>query len=99
MLKQRLIVSLGLLPLFIAIVWFGEPWFTILIAGWGLIAAYEFFTLVKNTRILPLILFGLLWIFLFIVSPYFKQDIMLPLLLTSAVIIPLILLLSRHNKE
>jgi phosphatidate cytidylyltransferase len=99
MMKQRLIVSFGLLPAFIIIVWFGEPWFTILIALWGLIAAYEFFTLVKNIKVSPLTYFGLLWTLLFIISPYFKYDITLPSLLTSAVIFPLLLLLIRRNKE
>jgi len=99
MLKQRFIVSLSLLPVFIAIVWFGEPWFTIMVAGWGLIAAYEFYKLVKNIKILPLTCFGLLWILLFIIHPYFKYNIILPLLLTSAIIFPVILLLGRRNKE
>ncbi len=46
MLKKRLITALWGIPLLVAIVWFGEPGFTILVAVWGILAAFEFYRLV-----------------------------------------------------
>ena len=99
MLKKRIITALGSIPLLIAVIWFGEPWFTILVAIWGLLAAFEFYRLVAASKVSPLTYFGLIWTLLFILSPHFNYDILLPLLLTSAVIPSLIWLLLRRQKE
>ena len=99
MLKHRLIVSLAGLPLFVAIVWFGEPWFTIMIAGWGVVSAFEFYKLVNHSNNMPFTSFGLIWTLLLIINPYFGNQFVLPLLLTTAVIFPLILMLLRKNKQ
>ena len=99
MLKKRLIVGLSGCVLVTAIVWFGQPFFTILLTIWGLVAAYEFFHLVKKENIPVLTIFGLIWTLLFILIPYYKYEFTVPSLLTSAIVIPLILLLFRRNKE
>ncbi len=99
MLKKRVITALWGIPLLIAIVWFGEPWFTILVAIWGLLAVSEFYKMVAASKALPLTYFGLIWTLLFILSPHFDYDTLTPLLLTSAVILPLIWLLVRPQKE
>jgi len=99
MLKKRIITALIGLPLLIAVVWFGEPWFTILVAIWGLLAASEFYRMVSTAKVLPLTYFGLIWALLFILGPHVDYDLTTPLLLTSAVILPLIWLLLRRQKE
>jgi len=99
MLKKRIITALWGIPLLIAIVWFGEPWFTILVATWGLLAVFEFYRMVTASKVTPLTYFGLIWTLLFILSPHFDYDFLIPLLLTSAVILPLIYLLLRPRKE
>jgi len=102
MLKKRVITALWGIPLLIATVWFDRPfpWFTIIVAIWGLLAVYEFYRLV-NTHKMPLLTcLGLIWTLLFIISPHFKHDFFtLPLLLTSAVVLSLIGLVLRHRKE
>jgi len=98
MLKKRVITALCGLPLLIAIIWFGEPWFTTLVAIWGLLAVFEFYRLV-SAKVPPLTYFGLVWTLLFILSPHFDYGIDVPLLLASAVILSLIWLLFRPNKE
>ena len=72
MLRNRIITSVWGIVLLMAAVWFEQPlpWFTVLIALWGLAAAYEFFHLVKYAVTLPLAVFGLVWVLLFILSPY-----------------------------
>jgi len=109
MLKKRLITALVGLPLLIVVVWFGEPWFSILVAIWGLLAASEFYRMVSATKAPPLTYFGLVWTLFFILSrnpdllsflePHFNLNLLTPILLTSAVILPLIWLLLRRQKE
>ncbi|MFC1950252.1 phosphatidate cytidylyltransferase [Chloroflexota bacterium] len=99
MLKKRVITVLCGIPFLIAIIWFGEPWFTILVAVWGLLAVYEFYRMVAASKVSPLTCFGLIWTLLFILSPHFDYNILTPLLLTSAVVVSLIWLLVRRQKE
>ncbi len=110
MLKKRVITALGGIPLLIAIIWFGgELGFTILVAIWGLLAAFEFYRMVAASKVSPLTYFGLVWTLFFILSrdsnllsllePHFNLNLLTPLLLTSAVILSLIWLLLRQQKE
>jgi len=109
MLKKRVITALCGIPLLIAVIWFGEPWFTILVAIWGLLAVFEFYRMVAASKVSPLTYFGLIWTLLFILSPnsellcilkpHFNLELLTPLLLTSAVILSLICLLLRRQKE
>jgi len=102
--KKRVITALWGLPLLIAAVWFDKPlpWFTILVAIWGLLAVFEFYRMVVTSKIALLTYFGLVWTLLFILSPHFQNDFPVPLvslLLSSAVVISLILLLLCRQKE
>jgi len=99
MLKQRIITALIGIPLLIAVIWFGEPWFTVLVAIWGVLAAFEFYRLVAASKVSPLTYFGLVWTLLFILSSHFDYEIVTPILLTSAVVLSLIWLLLRPQKE
>jgi phosphatidate cytidylyltransferase len=101
MLKKRVITALWGLPLLIIAVWFDEPlpWFTILVAIWGLLAVFEFYRLVAVSDVWSLTAFGLLWTLLFILSPHFDYDFTVPLLLTSAIVLSLVWLVLRPQKE
>ncbi|MFC2060441.1 phosphatidate cytidylyltransferase [Chloroflexota bacterium] len=99
MLKKRIITALWGIPLLIAGIWFGEPWFTTLLAIWGILATFEFYRLVKTSKVSSPTYFGLLWTLLFILSPHFEYYISTPLLLTSAIVCSLIWLLLRQQKE
>ena len=99
MLRKRVITALVGIPLLVTIIWFGEPWFTMLVALWGLLAALEFYRMVAASKVSPLTYFGLIWTLLFILSPHFDYATLTPFLLTSAVILSLIWLLLRRQKE
>lgn len=100
MLKKRVITSLCGIPVLIATIWFDEPlpWFTILAAIWGILAAYEFYRLVTTNKAPLFTSFGLVVILLLIISrdsdlraiiePDFNINLIAPLLLIIAVIIP-----------
>jgi phosphatidate cytidylyltransferase len=105
-LRLRLLTSVVAIPVVVALIWFGSPWFTVFLAGWGMACAYEFYGIVKKARnITPLTYFGLLWVLLLIISPHFLQIPFLTsispvsLLLTTAVTFSLLILLWRKGKE
>ena len=101
MLKKRVIIAICGIPLLVVAVWFDQPlpWFTILVAIWGLLAAFEFYKMVSIAKVPPLTYFGLIWALLFILSPHFGYVTITPLLLTSAVILPLIWFIYRPQKD
>ncbi len=101
MLKKRVITALLGLPLLVAVVWFDKPlpWFTVFIAIWGLLAAYEFYRLVGVSRIYSLTVFGLLFTLLIIISPHYPSPFAAPLLVMLVVVLPLIWLVLRQRVE
>ncbi len=111
MLKKRVITALWGIPLLVATIWFDTPlpWFTILMAIWGMLAVFEFYQLVAASKSSPLAYFGLIWTLLFILSrnsdllsrlePYLDHNLLTPLLLTSAVLLPLIWLLRQAQRK
>ena len=109
MLKQRIITSVWFVSLLVTVVWFGGgPGFTALIVTFSILAALEFYRMVAAAKVPPLTYFGLTWTSLLILSrnsellstlkPYFNPSLVTPLLLTTAVVPPLIWLLSRRQK-
>jgi phosphatidate cytidylyltransferase len=110
MLKKRTITSVWYAALLVVIVWFGGgPGFTALVATLGVLAALEFYRMVASTKPPPLTYFGLTWTAFFILSrnaellsrleAHFNPDLLTPLLITSAIVLPLISLLARRQKE
>ncbi len=101
MLRKRVITALWGVPLLIVAVWFDEPlpWFTVFAAVWGLLAVLEFYRMVAVSKVLPLTCFGLVWTFLFILHPHFHYEFIVPILLTSAVVLSLILLVLSPQRE
>jgi phosphatidate cytidylyltransferase len=69
------------------------------VAIWGLLAVFEFYRLVAVSDVWSLTAFGLLWTLLFILSPHFDYDFTVPLLLTSAIVLSLVWLVLRPQKE
>jgi len=100
-LKKRFLTAVWGLILVVATVWFDVPlpWFTVLVAIWGLLAAYEFFKMAHSAKLAPLTYFGMAWILLIIIRPHLGWEFLNPLLTAGAVIFPLLWLLIRRNKE
>lgn len=101
MLRKRVITALWGIPILIAAIWFDEPlpWFTVFTAIWGLLAVLEFYKMAAVYKVIPLTCFGMIWSLLFIVHPHFDYELSVPLLLTSAVILSLILVVVVHTRE
>jgi phosphatidate cytidylyltransferase len=100
-LKKRVITALCGIILVIAAVVCDRPlpWFTVLVAIAGVAAAVEFYRMVDTSRVPPLTGFGIVWVLLFIISPHFDYSFLASLLLTSAVVLSLIWLVLRRQRE
>lgn len=98
MLRQRTITTLIIAPIVLAAMWFGAPWFTILILLFGAVGSFEFYRLcqIRLTSVLGII--GSLMTVLLIVSPHLaavsRADV-----LGVGTVISLTSLLFRRNKE
>jgi len=110
MLQKRIATSAWFATLFVTVLWFGgEAWFTALIAVFGVLAAVEFYRMRSGARLSPLAVFGIVGTALFIISRNsqvlaalesgMKPGLVTPLLLTTAVIPPLLWLLFRQQKQ
>ena len=111
MLKKRVTTALWGIPLLITVVWFEQPlpWFTILIAIWGVLAVFEFYRLVAAAKAPPLTTFGLILTLFFILSQdsdllsflesRLDINLLFPLLVTTVIVLPLIWFILRKQKE
>jgi phosphatidate cytidylyltransferase len=99
MLKHRVITGTVGVPLVILAIWFGDPWFTILIAAAALAGTYEFYHMANFDRREPLLYLGLLWALALVLSPHYKNPDFLRIVITAATLISLIWLLLRPSEE
>jgi len=101
MLKQRVTTAAVGLPLLVLAIWFGAPWFTILIAAAALGGTYEFYRMANFDRREPLLYLGLLWALALVLSSHYlyRSPDVLSLVITATMLISLICLLCRPSKE
>lgn len=94
-LRARVLSALIGVPILVAVVWFGEPWFSLGVALVAGLAAREFFHLASQTGGQPLTWLGVLGSLAFVANGYQEGSYSMPLL-ALAVILPLMLLLGRR---
>lgn len=101
MLKKRVFTALWGIPLVVIAVWFDTPipWFIVLAAICGGLAVFEFYRITGVDKNLPLTIFGIIWTLLFIIRPYYPNQLELHLLLVSAVGLSLIMLVFLPKKD
>jgi phosphatidate cytidylyltransferase len=101
MLGKRIITALWGIPLIVAAVWFDEPipWFTILVAIAGVLAVGEFYRIIGVSRVLPLVVFGLVATLLFVIYPHCTFQFVLPFLLTAVITLSLVMLVFLRRLE
>ncbi len=103
MLRQRVLSSIVLIPLLLLAIWFGSPWFSIVVGIAALLGLIEFFSMTDQMRLQPRTIVGLLWTIFFIISAQYSAYLedhdlsIIPLALAvSAVLISiLIIAISR----
>lgn len=98
--RLRLISAAVGIPLLVAAIWLGNPWFGVLLTAVALAAGLEFLNLAPRAEARPLRLLGLLFILLFTLNgfAFTGADYAVPLL-SGAVVLSLLLLLARGNTE
>jgi len=99
MLKHRVITGAVGVPLVILAIWFGDPWFSFIIAAAAVAGTYEFYHMANFDRRDPLIYLGLLWVLALVLSPHYRNPDVLPIVITATMLISLIYLLCRPSKE
>lgn len=99
MLRHRILTAVVGLPLLIAIIWFGEPWFTLLIAVMAALGSWEFYRMASQSKIQPITYFGMAWVLLVVLSPHCPYPVTTPFLITSAIVVSLIWMLFRSPRE
>ena len=99
MLWQRVISALVLLPVVGAAVWFGEPWFSITVAVFVFLATLEFYRIASIAGWRPFLFLGTLLTLLFILDAHSDDERTTSLLITLAVVLPLIRCLLYPTKR
>jgi len=74
MLRQRVLSSVVLIPVIFLCIWFGAPWFSLLIGIAALLGVVEFYGLFTRVRWQPLTVFGTLWTLFFICSAHYARQ-------------------------
>jgi phosphatidate cytidylyltransferase len=71
MLRQRVLSSVALIPVIFLCIWFGAPWFSLLIGVAALLGVVEFYGLFTHGKWQPLTVFGTLWTLFFICNAHY----------------------------
>jgi phosphatidate cytidylyltransferase len=71
MLRQRVLSAVVVVPILFASIWFGNPWFSIVVAIAALLGVLEFYSMVSRRGWQPLTFFGTLWTLFFILNAYY----------------------------
>lgn len=89
MLRQRVLSAVVFVPILFASIWFGNPWFSIVVAVAALLGVIEFYAMVARRGWQPLTFFGTLWTLFFIFNAYYAPKYSsnnIHILVTSALI-------------
>jgi len=99
MVKRRVATAVIGLPLVIAAIWFGTPWFTSLIVLSAIAGSLEFYRMATAAGSRPMVYLGVLWTLLLVISSHCPYIQIKPILITTAVVVSLVCLLFRPNRE
>ncbi|MDY7018704.1 MAG: phosphatidate cytidylyltransferase [Chloroflexota bacterium] len=103
MLKQRVVTAAIGIPVIVLAIWFGDPWFSFLIAVVAVGGTFEFYRMGRGEGgNYPLIYFGLLWSLAIVLSPlslHYQAINSLPMIMVIAIVISLFLTLFHSPRE
>jgi len=107
MLRQRVLSAVVVLPFILVSIWFGPPWFSLLIAVAGLLGVIEFYSMFANGRLRASYYIGMLWVLFFVCHAHYTdaydsettQSIVTAVLVGSAVLVSVLIALHRRSSE
>jgi phosphatidate cytidylyltransferase len=105
MLRQRVLSAVVFVPILFASIWFGNPWFSVVVAIAALLGVIEFYAMVARREWQPLTFFGTLWTLFFIFNAYYAPKyssnniyiLVTSALITSAVALSLVRVLFLRS--
>ena len=89
MLKERVLSALVLIPIALALLYLGGWWFTGLVVVFGVLAAYEAYTMLRRNDHAPLTWWGMGFVAVLIVTGMFDNDAVLFTVLTAGILLTL----------
>jgi phosphatidate cytidylyltransferase len=102
MLRLRVVSSIILIPILVAVAWLGDPWASIVVAVFVLAASHEYLTLAERAGYHPLKRTGMALALLFLIAASVQANFLqntgrelIPLALTVAVVVVLTVRLFR----
>ncbi len=98
MLRARVLSALVAIPILLIVIWFGDPWYSLVVAGCAVWGALEFYRLAPGPQVRPLVLFGVLGTTLFVLNARADGAYTAPLV-SAVVLFSLIWLLFRFQVE
>ncbi|MFC2059166.1 phosphatidate cytidylyltransferase [Chloroflexota bacterium] len=93
MLRQRVLSATVFIPVIFVAIWFGNPWYSLIIATAAILGVTEFYNMVALRKWHPLTLLGALWTLFFILNAHSTSPETTPMLVTSALVLSLLLFL------
>lgn len=99
MLLKRITTALVLIPIFILITWFGNPWFAIGIAIISVLAGWEFYRIAYAISTRPATYFGLFIIMLLSLSVFCPVENLKLIIIVVATIVSCIWIIFKKNKD
>jgi phosphatidate cytidylyltransferase len=99
MLLKRIITAVILIPIFIVVTWFGNPWFAILIAIVALLAGWEFYRIAHAISTRPATYFGMFIILLLTLCVFCPVANLKIIIIVIATIVSSIWILFKKNKD
>jgi len=107
MLRQRVLSAVVALPIIVAAIWFGSPWFTLLVAVAALLGVIEFHSIFTRGKLQLPAYISMLWVLLFVGHAHYAysyssettRSIVSYALVGSAILSTLLLSLYKRASE
>jgi len=99
MLRLRVITGAVGVPLIGLAIWFGAPWFSILMAAAAVAGTLEFYRLGGLDKRDPLLYLGVLWALGLLLSPLYRSPGTLALAVTTGLVVSALWTLCRRSRE
>ncbi|MCH8089996.1 MAG: phosphatidate cytidylyltransferase [Chloroflexi bacterium] len=96
----RVLTTVVVVPPIFAVIWFGDPWFTMVVGAIAIAALHELYFLISKRWTRPFLLLGTFWTTAFLINSLFGGTKTMPIVAGAAVILSLpILPLRRRWRE
>ena len=93
----RVLTAVVVVPPIFAVIWFGDPWFTMVVGAIAIAALHELYFLISKRWTRPFLLLGTFWTTAFLINSLFGGTKTMPIVAGAAVILSLPILPLRRR--